>query len=50
MYAMAAALVAPTSSNTVPRSHVIRLRMVAVTTRLDVKIRCRFMLNGSPGK
>lgn len=50
MYARAAALVAPISSNTLPRSHVINASTIDVTTREVVKIKCRFGLNGSSGK
>lgn len=50
MYAMAHALVAPTSSNTEPKSHVDTLSTMAEMTRLVLKMRCKFMLNGSPGK
>lgn len=39
MYAKAQALVAPISSNTAPRSHVIKDRATEVRTREVVKIR-----------
>lgn len=44
MYASAAALVAPISSNTLPRSHVINANAIEVRTRAVVKIRCRWGL------
>lgn len=50
MYARAAALVAPMSSNTAPRSQVIKAMVMADTTSADVKIICRFMLKGSSEK
>ena len=50
MYAIATALVAPTNSKTAPKSQVIRLSVIADTTRLVLKIKCLFMLNGSSGK
>lgn len=49
MYAMATALVAPTSSNTAPKSQVMRLKNVAPTMRLVLMIRWRRRLNGSSG-
>ena len=49
MYASAQADVAPTNSKTAPRSQVIKDIAIAVTTSDVVKIRCRFMLNGSFG-
>lgn len=50
MYAIAHALVAPTSSNTEPKSQVEMLSTIALMIRLVLKMRCRCMLNGSPGK
>ena len=49
MYAKAHAEVAPTSSNTAPRSHVINDIAIEVTTSDVVKMRCKFILNGSFG-
>lgn len=49
MYAKAQAEVAPTSSNTVPRSQVMSDIAMAVTTSDVVNIRCKFILNGSLG-
>lgn len=50
MYANAEALVAPMSSNTAPRSQVTRAIAIEVRTSAVVKIKWRFMLNGSSGK
>lgn len=50
MYANEAALVAPISSNTIPRSHVTKAIAVDVKTKEVVKIKCRRELNGSSGK
>lgn len=50
MYAKAAALVAPMSSNTAPRSQVNNAMAIDVTTRDVVNIKCRFILKGSSGK
>ncbi len=47
MYARAHALVAPINSNTAPRSHVSNDRVMAVTTRDVVKIKCRLGFQGS---
>ena len=49
MYANAHAEVAPMSSKTAPRSQVNKERVIAVTTRDVVKIRCRPYSNGSSG-
>lgn len=50
MYAREAALVAPISSKTLPRSHVINAKIIDVTTKAVVNIKCRWGLNGSSGK
>ena len=49
MYAKAQAEVAPTSSNTAPKSQVISDMAMAVMTNEVVNMRCKFMLNGSCG-
>ena len=50
MYANAHADVAPTNSNTTPRSHVTSATVIALTTSEVVKIRWRLGWNGSCGK
>jgi len=47
MYARAQALVAPTSSNTMPRSQVKRLSPMAEMTKAVVRIRWRLGSKGS---
>jgi len=49
MYASAQALVAPMSSNTAPRSHVMRERNIAVKTRAVVKMMWRRAEKGEVG-
>ena len=49
MYANAHALVAPMSSNTAPRSQVIKLMATALVTSALLKIRWRLGLYGSSG-
>ena len=50
MYANAQADVAPTSSKTTPRSHVMSAIVMAETTSAVVKMRWRFGLKGEWGK
>jgi hypothetical protein len=50
MYANAHALVAPISSNTAPKSQVRRDKVIALTTREEVKMRWRLGWKGSVGK